>query len=66
MRFVFGEWKQRGKSSLVNAKLMELLRHLDEWLRDPSWENLESDPDFDMVYDELLNLYDEINHFLKQ
>ena len=66
MRFVFGEWTQRGKSPLVNGKLMELLSHLDEWLRDPAWENFESDSDFDMVYDELLDLYDEINHFLKQ
>jgi hypothetical protein len=66
MKETFDEWKYRGKSPLVNGKLMELLSHLDEWLRDPGWQNLESDPDFDQVYDELLDLHDEINQFLKQ
>lgn len=66
MRATFEEWKRLGESPLVNGKLLELISHLDEWLRDPSWQNFESDPDFDQVYDELLDLYDEINQFLKQ
>jgi hypothetical protein len=46
-------------------KIREILLENEEHIK-TYWENLESDPDFNRVYDELLDLYDKIQDYLKQ
>jgi len=40
--------------------LLQLSSFVHTLLVDEAWSNLESDPDFDRVYDGLLDLYDKI------
>jgi len=42
------------------SNILQLSSYVHSILIDGSWENLESDPDFNRVYDELLDLYDKI------
>lgn len=55
-------------ANMVRRKgnILQLSSYVHSILIDSSWENLESDPDFNRVYDELLDLYDKIQDYLKQ
>lgn len=54
------------KHLLLRSDLLSLYSYLDELLRNAEWQNLEDDIDFDFdsVYDELLDIQDEIKEFL--
>lgn len=52
------------KHLLLRSDLLSLYSYLDELLRNAEWQNLEDDIDFDSVYDELLDIQDEIKEFL--
>lgn len=45
--------------------LLELVSHVHALLINPSWEQLENDPDYDRVYESLYDLYETIRKHLK-
>ena len=68
-RRTFAALKERyaqTKDARINGSLVSLYSYLDELLRRPEWQYLENDPDYDRVYDLLLDLRDEINRLLMQ
>lgn len=48
----------------IRSELVQVYSYLDILLRNSDWQNLESVPDFTIVYDELLDVHDNINQFL--
>lgn len=49
----------------AKSDLLQLSSYLLELLSDPNWQYLEDDPDYEKVYNELLDLLDEIKEILQ-
>jgi hypothetical protein len=53
------------EKDLIKSELVRTYSYLDELLRNPKWEHLEEDPDYDKIYDGLLDVYEGIQSFLR-
>ena len=51
---------------ISKSLLLELFSHVDSLLRNSDWQYLETDGQFDFVYDKLLNLHSQIQEFLRK
>jgi hypothetical protein len=51
---------------IVNSLLMELYSQLGTLLSSSDWVHLESDPDYEKVYNDLLDVYESIENTLNQ
>ena len=58
-QFINDTNKFRGKNNVL-----QLGSYVHELLTDATWQNLEGDPDFDKVYDGLLDLYQSIQELI--
>lgn len=47
-------------NEIIKGDIVKFYSFLDNLLRDPNWQQLENDPDYDKVYNLLLSIHSEI------